>query len=135
MIGVLDTQGRWGIGEAGSSVITYPLYIPQGMPLIEHTNVASSDSGRMEDGIMRITWVRSDIRKVSLNYAALTGNEVQYLIDHMQGQIYEFFYFDCGQVKHFTAYTGEPKYSLYLTCMYENEGGFYRDISINAVEL
>ena len=135
MIGKLDTLGRWGIGVAGSNQLTHHIYIPQGMPKIEHTNVASSDSGRMEDGIMRITWVRTDVRKVGLTYTALTGNELNYLRNLMQGKIYEFFYYDCGEVKHFTAYTGEHSYSAYLTCMYENEGGFYRDISINAVEL
>lgn len=135
MIGVLDTQGRWGIGAPGSNILTHPIYIPQGMPKIEHTNVASADSGRMEDGVMRVTFIRTDVRKVGLTYNALTGNEVDYLRNLMQGTTYEFFYYDCGTVKHFTAYTGEHNYSAYLTCMYENEGGFYRDISINAVEL
>lgn len=111
--------------------------IPQPQEVsIEHTNVTSEDSGRNEKGVMKITWIRTDVRKVAMKWKALTGDEVAAIRNLMQGKEYEFTYWDNG-VQTMNAYTGENDYNIYSynPKIYGNEGGLYTDFSINAVEL
>ena len=133
-IAKLDTKGRWGIGTAGSSTISSPIFIPQTFK-VTGDNVASSDSGRTEDGVMHISWVRTEVRKATMTFNAITGNEVKYLKNLMQGKIYEFFFFDCGEAQHYTAYTGNYDYEAYSHVRYESEGGLYKGFTIDAVEM
>ena len=109
--------------------------IPQEVK-IEHTNVADSDSGRNEKGVMKITWLRRDVKKVSMKWNALTGNEVEAIVNLMQGKEYTFSYYDNG-AKSFSGYTGDSDYSIYAyhPNIYGDQGGLYTDFSIDAVEL
>ena len=109
--------------------------IPQEVK-IEHTNVANEDSGRDEKGIMHITWLRRDVRKVAMKWNALTGNEVKAIRDLMQGKKYEFTYFDAG-MQTMSAYTGDSDYAIYSyhPHIFGDQGGLYTDFSIDAVEL
>lgn len=127
-MGIGKKDGRWSVGG-----VTIPQ--PQEVT-IEHTNVTTEDSGRNEKGIMEITWLRTDIRKVSMKWKALTGNEVAEIRGLMQGKEYDFSYWDAGQ-QTMHAYTGENDYSIYSyhPDIFGNEGGLYTDFSINAVEL
>lgn len=127
-IGKMDTKGYWMVNSAS-------IYVPSEVQ-VTHTNVVSKDSGRTEDGINHITWIRRDVRKVSLKYYALTGNEVKYMRDLMQGKEYTFHYFDAGR-EHFSAYTGDNDYQIYAyhPTLWEDEGGLYRDFQIDAVEM
>ena len=136
-IAKLDTAGHWGIGTEGSSTLTTHIYIPQRVK-VDHTNYAGSDTGRTADGKTHIDWIRTDVRRVHMEWEVMTGNEVEYMINLMQGKIYEFFYFEFGAVKHFTAYTGDNDYEMYLSNVsshYGGQGGMYRSFSIDAVEL
>lgn len=105
---------------------------------IEHTNVAGEDTGRAENGVMKITWIRRDVRRVSMKWHALTGAEVAHIIGLMQGNEYEFIYWDAGS-KSFHGYTGDNDYSIYSYSpkIYgdEENKGLYTDLSIDAVEL
>lgn len=104
---------------------------------IEHTNVAGEDSGRNENGVMKITWLRTDVRKVSMKWKALTGNEVAAIRNLMQGKEYTFHYYDAGAQTIENAYTGDNDYNVYdyHPYIYGNEGGLYTDFSIDAVEM
>ena len=133
-IAKLDTKGHWGIAPAGALAIVSPIYIPQGFKMTGD-NLASKDSGRTEDGIMHITWIRSEIRKATMTFNAISGAEVKYLKDLMQGKIYEFFFFDCGYASHYTAYTGNYDYEAYSHVLRAAEGGIYRNFTIDAVEI
>lgn len=133
----LDTLGHWGIGEEGSNTLTTHIYIPQ-KAKIDHTNLAGSDTGRTADGVTHIDWIRTDVRRVHMEWEVMTGQEVEYMLNLMQGKIYEFFYFEFGQVKHFTAYTGDCDYEQYVmnvSSLHGNEGGMYRGFNIDAVEM
>lgn len=123
-----DTRGRWAVNGT-------PIYVPTSVQ-IEHTNVAAEDSGRTEDGVMHITWVRRDVVKVHLKYSALTGAECDFMRSLMQGKEYTFTYYDNG-VHTINAYTGDNDYTIYSTNdkIYGTEGGLYQDMSIDAVEL
>lgn len=103
---------------------------------IEHTNVAGEDSGRAEDGVMKIIWKRTDVRKVSMKWHALTGNEVAAIRNLMQGKEYQFTYFDAG-AQTMSAYTGDNDYNIYSynPLIFGDQGGLYTDFSIDAVEL
>ena len=81
----LDTNGYWMVGSSH-------IYIPAPNTKIEHTNVASADSGRTEDGVMHINWVRRDVRKVNLIYNAISGDEKDYMMNLMQGKEFTFYH-------------------------------------------
>lgn len=125
-IGKID--GRWKVNNTN---------IPQPQEVhIEHTNVASEDSGRDENGTMHITWKRRDVCKVAMKWKVLTGNEVAQIRGLMQGNTYTFKYWDAGS-KTMTAYTGDNDYNIYSynPNLYASEGGLYTDFSIDAVEI
>lgn len=121
-------DGRWKVNG-------HTIPQPQSVS-IEHTNVASSDSGRAENGKMKITWVRRDVRKVKMKWNALTGDEVTEIRNLMQGKEYTFTYWDNGS-KSMSAYTGDNDYNIYSynPKIYGDRGGLYTDFSIDAVEL
>lgn len=127
-IAQLDTNGRWMVDSS-------EIYIPAPDIQIQHTNVASSDSGRTEDGVMHIDWVRRDVVKVNLKYNAITGDEVKYMLNLMQGKEFQFKYYDFGEIKTISAYCGECSYTKYNDALYTSEGGLYTDFSINVIEM
>ena len=121
----LDTAGEW---EVNSS----PLYIPSAGIRVEHTNLAGSSSGRTEDGVMHIDWVRRDIRKVNLQWKVLTGTELNYILGLMQGKEFTLTFKDRGQVQTMSAYSSESSYTYYSAALGQD---IYTDVSINAIEM
>lgn len=126
-IAKLDTDGHWMVGSSH-------IYIPAPNVKIEHTNVASADSGRTEDGRMHINWVIPDIRKVYLTYSAISGDEKDYMLNLMQGKEFTFTYWDNG-AKSFQGYCGECSYEAYSSTLRSDEGGIYTNFTINVIEL
>ena len=150
-IAKLDNGSKWGVSFDGGTT-WHGIYIPAPNLKIEHTNVASSDSGRTEDGKMHINWVRTDVRKVNLLYNAISGNEkykLMYDIDGnghgLQGREFKFRYEDglttesggmtSKGIVTIDAYCGESNYELYSSEHYKNEGGVYTNFSINVIEM
>lgn len=121
----LDTAGEWKINSS-------PLYIPSAGIKVEHTNLAGSSSGRTEDGIMHIDWVRRDIRKVYLQWAVLTAQELDYVLGLMQGKEFTITFKDRGRVQTMKAYSSESSYTYYSAAL---NGDLYTDVSINAIEM
>ena len=120
----LDTTGTWKVNSS-------PLYIPSAGIRVEHTNLAGSSSGRTEDGVMHIEWVRRDIRKVNLQWKVLTGSELNYILGLMQGKEFTLTFKDRGMVQTMSAYSSESSYTYYSAALGED---IYTDISINAIE-
>lgn len=123
----LDTQGYWLVGSSH-------IYIPITPCKIEHSNVVGSSSGRSEDGIMRIDWIRTDVRKVFLKYAAISASELAYMMGLMQGKEFVFSFLDQGTVQTMNAYVGESKYEFYTHSTLYDEG-VYTNFEINVIEL
>lgn len=124
-IGVMDTRGRWMVNNDH-------LYIPSIDPKIDHTNIASADSGRTQNGVMHITWIRRDVVKVSMTWKALTGNELRRLENLLQGKTFRFTYYDKGETRTINGYCGEMSYTLHTySGPYKNVGGLYTNISAN----
>ena len=121
----LDTAGEWKVNSS-------PLYVPSAGIRVEHTNLAGSSSGRTEDGIMHIDWVRRDIRKVNLQWKVLTGTELNYILGLMQGKEFTLTFKDRGIVQTMSAYSSESSYTYYSAALGED---IYTDISINAIEM
>lgn len=121
----LDTAGEWKINSSH-------LYIPSAGIKVEHTNLAGSSSGRTEDGIMHIDWVRRDIRKVYLQWKVLTASELDYVLGLMQGKEFNITFKDRGRVQTMYAYSSESSYTYYSDALGE---AIYTDVSINAIEM
>ena len=121
----LDTRGEWKVGNS-------PLYVPSAGIQVEHTNLAGSSSGRTEDGIMHIDWIRRDIRKVNLRWKVLTATELDYILGLMQGREFVLTFKDRGKVQTMNAYSSESSYTYYSAALGED---IYTDVSINAIEM
>ena len=121
----LDTKGEWKVNEK-------PLYIPSAGIQVEHTNLAGSSSGRTEDGIMHIDWIRRDIRKVHLRWSVLTAPELDYVLGLMQGQEFTLTFKDRVRVQTMKAYSSESSYTYYSAALGTD---LYTDVSINAIEM
>jgi hypothetical protein len=121
----LDTAGEWAVNGK-------PLYIPSAGIKVEHSNLAGSSSGRTEDGVMHIDWVRRDIRKVCLLWKVLTGTELKYILGLMQGKEFTLTFKDQGQVQTMHAYSSESSYIYYSAALGDD---IYTDVSINAIEM
>ena len=121
----LDTTGTWKVNDS-------PLYIPSAGIQVEHSNLAGSSSGRTEDGIMHIDWIRRDIRKVHLRWSVLTAAELDYVLGLMQGKEFTLTFKDRGKVHTMNAYSSESSYTYYSAALGTD---LYTDISINAIEM
>ena len=121
----LDALGEWKVGNS-------PLYVPSAGIQVEHTNLAGSSSGRTEDGIMHIDWIRRDIRKVHLRWKVLTATELNYILGLMQGKEFVLTFKDRGKVQTMNAYSSESSYTYYSAALGED---IYTDVSINAIEM
>ena len=125
MAAKLDTAGEWMVNDSH-------LYIPSAGIRVEHTNVAAASSGRTEDGVMHIDWVRRDVRKVNLQWKVLTASELNYILELMQGKEFTFTFKDRGLVQTMSAYSSESSYNYYSAALGED---IYTDVSINAIEM
>ena len=131
---------EWAVSVDGETWTA--IYVPAPNIKIEHTNVASADSGRTEDGKMHINWVRRDVRKVNLVYNAISGVEKAFMESLMQGQEFYFRYLDPhyenGNLVNTSVlygYTGESNYQYYSNVHYASEGGIFTNFSINVIEI
>jgi hypothetical protein len=127
-INKLDTRGWWAVdGE--------PIYVPSLNTKIEHSNITGASTGRSEDGIMRIDWVRRDVRKVFLRYAVMTKAELSAMMDLLQGKEFVFTFRDQGTTQTMNAYVGESKYKSYNYSEAYDGDEIYTDVEINVIEL
>lgn len=124
-INKLDTNGYWAVDGT-------PIYVPATPCKIEHSNIAGSSTGRDESGVMHIDWVRRDVRKVFLTYGALTGRELDYMMNLMQGKEFTFTFLDGNSVRTMQAYVGESSYNSYSYALGDK---IYTDFSMNVIEL
>ena len=122
-----DTDGYW-------MVDSYHIYIPSTPCKVEHSNVVGSASGRSEDGVMHIDWLRRDVRKVYLKYNAITKTELAYMMSKMQGKEFTFKFLDQGAVQSMDAYVGESSYEFYSYSSAYDEA-VYVNFEIHVIEL
>lgn len=126
-INTLDTANEWMVDSSH-------IYIPATPCKVEHSNVVGASSGRSEDGIMRIDWVRRDVRKVFLTYKAMSAHELSYMMSLLQGKEFSFTFLDQGSVQTMNAYVGESNYQFYTNSSLYPES-IYTDVEIHVIEL
>lgn len=126
-INTLDTANQWMVDSSH-------LYIPSTPCKVEHSNVVGSSSGRSEDGIMRIDWVRRNVRKVYLHYNAMSAHELSTMLSLLQGKEFSFKYLDMGSVVTMDAYCGECSYEFYTNSSLYSEG-IYTNVEFHVIEL
>lgn len=120
------SNGYWAINGQ-------PIYVPDDID-VAHDNIVTKDSGRLEDGYNRITWVRPDIRTVTFSYNNITGAEVAFMRSLTQGKVFELTYFDNG-VLSMVGYVGKQTYSQKNLSVHAAEGGLYKDYKFTVVEM
>ena len=93
---------------------------------VSFESLAGEDSGRTDDGVMRINWVFRRIRKVEIEVAELLGL--------VQGQEYELTYYDPldNVERTIEVYTSNSKSELYSGIVIN---GLWQGVSFNAIEL
>lgn len=121
----LDTEGLWMVNSS-------PIYIPEVDVSVLHSHLAAEDSGRDESGYMHIQWLREDILKVGIKYSMMTGDELSYMRQLMQGKEFYFTFPNENGTTTFMGYTGEINATLYTRF---NGVDIYRDVTINITEL
>lgn len=126
-INTLDTNSYWMADSTH-------LYIPSTPCKVEHSNVVGSSTGRSEDGIMRIDWVRRDVRKVFLHYNAMSASELAVMLTALQGKEFTFKYLDMGSVVTMNAYCGECNYQFYTNSSLYDEA-IYTEVEFHVIEL
>lgn len=119
---------RWAVNGT-------PFYEPSTGIQIDHESIQSADSGRTEDGVMHIDWVRTNMVKVNMTWSHLTGQEVARLEQLMMGKEFTLTYFDKGATHSAHVYVSKVTYKKVTDALYANEGGLYSDIAINAIEI
>lgn len=110
------------------------IYEPSSGLKILHTSISSADSGRTEDGYMHNTWVRTNMVKIDFVWNALTGKEVKYLVDLIQGKEFTLTYYEYGAEQTADVYVAEITYEYRFDGEYAEEGGIYFNVSCSAVE-
>lgn len=101
---------------------------------IKIDSLADENSGRTQDGVMRINWIWNKIRKVEIKLPPMTGNELSRILSAVQGQVYNITYYDTLDNKWETrqVYTSNSSADCYSGIYY---GGLWQDASFNAIEI
>lgn len=101
---------------------------------VDLESLASEDSGRTDDGVMRINWILRKIRKVFIEMPPSISDDIAPLLSAVQGQEYSLTYFDPmdNAEKTITAYTSKGSSSLYSGVLYN---GLWQGTQFNAIEV
>ena len=101
---------------------------------VNYESLASEDSGRTDDGVMRIGWVYRRLRKLEITLAPCKAETVQALFSAVQGQEYQLRYFDplVNDWRTGTFYTSNSSTDMYSGVIMN---GLYQNVTFNAIEL
>lgn len=97
-------------------------------------SLAGEDSGRTDDGVMRINWIFRRIRKIEIEMPPMTSAQVAELLRLVQGQEYSITYYDPldNVERTIEVYTSNSKGDLYNGIVLN---GLWQGVSFNAIEL
>lgn len=112
-----------------------PIYAPDPDTSISRTKLADENSGRSDDGMMHINYIRTGMHKVEIKYSALSAEEWKYMLDLLDESPEEMAltYLDPQNgVSTIRCYSGDDAGSLYSSVLY---GGLYRNCTFNCIEL
>lgn len=97
-------------------------------------SLQADDSGRTDDGVMHITWVKRKVRKLEISLPPCTSQKISQLFSLVQGQEYNITYFDPleNQTKTIKVYTSNSSADCYSGVL---KGGIWQNAAFNAIEL
>lgn len=106
-----------------------PLFVPLSPMQTELDSLADPNSGRTDDGVMHINFVRSELRKITYRCGMLTGEELRYLKNLVQGKIYTFGFDEFGERATMQAYTSAVQYEV------DRVGKRYKNVQFSIIEV
>ena len=111
-----------------------PIYEPSYKVSEEEDSLADENSGRTDDGVMRINWIRTSIKKWNLVYQGLTHQEFAYMRNLLQGKSnFTFTGLFHGSIISTSCYCSKNSGVAYS---YSPSGqhNYYIDVSFNIIE-
>ena len=100
----------------------------------KYDSLATEDSGRTDDGVMHIYWIRNNLRKWEIEMPPCTASQASAILSAVQGQIYSLTIFDMKSNSEvtLTVYTSNSDGDCYSGVLYN---GFYQGIRFSAIEM
>lgn len=97
-------------------------------------SIQTANSGRSDDGVMHIFWVKRKVRKLEITLPPSTASQVNAVLSLVQGQEYTLTYFDplANAEKTINVYTSNSSANMYSGVLYN---GLWQDVTFNAIEL
>lgn len=101
---------------------------------ITYDSLATSNSGRSDNGTMKITWVRKNIRKVEIEMPPMTMSALAALLTAVSGQTYNITIHDpkSNAEDTFQAYTSNTQGECYSGVLHN---GLYQGVQFSAIEV
>lgn len=97
-------------------------------------SLATEDSGRTEDGVMHIWWIKNKLRKWEIELPPCTAAEAYAVINRVQGQLYYLTVWDISSNREVTVhvYTSNSSGDTYSGVLYN---GLYQGVKFSAIEI
>lgn len=101
---------------------------------ITYDSLATSNSGRSDNGTMKITWVRKNIRKVEIEMPPMTMSALSSLLSAVSGQTYNITIHDpkSNAEATFQVYTSNTQGECYSGVLHN---GLYQGVQFSAIEV
>lgn len=117
----------------GNFIINEVEYSPKSLT-VTYDSLATSKSGRADDGTMKITWVRKNIRKLEIQMPPMRLAALHRLFVDVGGQKYDMTFWDPRTNQEVTVemYTSNTKGECYSGVLH---GGLYQGVQFSAIEV
>lgn len=121
----LSSKGNFKIGSTE--------YKPKSLK-VTYDSLATSNSGRSDNGTMKITWVRTNIRKVEVIMPPMKMAQLAALLNAVSGKTYNMTFHDPRTNTEVTVqmYTSNASGECYSGVLYN---GLYQGVEFHAIEV
>lgn len=101
---------------------------------VTYDSLATSNSGRSDNGTMKITWVRKNIRKVEIEMPPMTLSALSSLLTAVSGNTYTITIHDpkSNAEASFSVYTSNTQGECYSGVLHN---GLYKGVQFSAIEV
>lgn len=108
-------------------------YSPKSLS-VTYDSLATSKSGRSDDGTMNITWVRRNIRKIEIVMPPMKPAALRSLLADISGRKYDMTFHDplTNSERTVQMYTSNTKGECYSGVLH---GGLYQGVQFSAIEV
>ena len=121
----LSSKGCFKIGNTE--------YKPKSLK-ITYDSLATSNSGRSDNGTMVINWVRKNIRKIEIEMPPMSASALSSLLAAVSGQTYTITIFDpkANAEAQISVYTSNSQADCYSGVIHN---GLYQGVQFSAIEV